>query len=126
MAEESEPTFQYTIYADVTDTTGETRSAQRGVNVGYTALAATLTADDWQTDDKPVEITVRTTTLDGEGQQAEGVLKIYRLQQPEKVERAPLGRAALLSARIGGGKVDADRRTRPVQPQLVAVGRSGL
>ena len=90
VAEESEPTFSYTINVDVIDTTGETRSSQRTVNVGYTALAATLTAGDWQTDDKPVEISVRTATLDGEGQAAEGVLKIYALKQPDKVERAPL------------------------------------
>lgn len=88
---ESEPTFQFTIYADVIDTTGETRSAQRVVNVGYTALAATLTAADWQVDDKPVSITVSTTTLDGEGQKAEGVLKVYALKQPQQVVRLPLG-----------------------------------
>ena len=52
--------FHYEISADVTDTTGETRSASHGVVVGYTALQASLTADDWQTDDKPVEITITT------------------------------------------------------------------
>src|SRR5262249_30778097 len=80
--------FQYTISADVTDTTGETRSGSKSINVGYTALSATLTADDWQVADKPVEMTVRTTTLDGEGQAAKGTLKIYALKQPEKVQRA--------------------------------------
>src|SRR5262249_30628870 len=70
VAPSSEPTFQFTVYADVTDTTGETRSANKSVNVGYTALAATLSADDWQVAEKPVEVTVRTTTLDGEGQAA--------------------------------------------------------
>ena len=54
--EESEPTFRFTVYADVTDTTGETRSAQRTVNVGYTALQATMSADDWLTDNEPVKI----------------------------------------------------------------------
>ena len=68
--EESEPTFRYTIYADVTDTTGETRSAQRTVNVGYTTLAASMSANNWLTVDDPVEINIRTTTLDGEGQKA--------------------------------------------------------
>jgi uncharacterized protein YfaS (alpha-2-macroglobulin family) len=90
VAEESEPTFNFTIYADVIDTTGETRSAQRSVNVGYTALAATLSADAWQTDEQPVEVSVRTTTLDGEGQAAQGVLKIYSLRQPKQVQRSPL------------------------------------
>jgi len=88
--EQSEPTFQFVVHADVTDTTGETRSAQQSVNVGYTALAATLAASEWQVDDAPAEITVRTTTLDGEGQKAEGVLKIFALQQPAQVVRPPL------------------------------------
>jgi hypothetical protein len=46
VAEKDEPTFQYSIFADVTDTTGETRSAQQVVQVGYTACGPTLTADD--------------------------------------------------------------------------------
>ena len=71
VAEKEEPTFQYEISADVTDTTGETRSASRGVVVGYTALQASLAAGDWQTDAKPVEITIATQSLDGEGQKAE-------------------------------------------------------
>jgi uncharacterized protein YfaS (alpha-2-macroglobulin family) len=112
VSEESEPTFNYTIYADVIDTTGETRSASKSVNVGYTALAATLTADDWQTDDKPVEISVRTTTLDGEGQATEGVLKIYALKQPDKVERGPLvGRYYPVPRR--GGKVNLADAPKP-------------
>ncbi|NIP84407.1 MAG: hypothetical protein GTO03_02150, partial [Planctomycetales bacterium] len=88
VSEQSEPTFQFTVSADVTASTGETRSAQRVINVGYTALKAALSAADWLTIDKPVELAVSTTTLDGEPQAAEGVIKVYRLQQPEKVARA--------------------------------------
>ncbi|MDH3719374.1 MAG: MG2 domain-containing protein, partial [Planctomycetota bacterium] len=104
VSEDSEPTFQFTVYADVTDTTGETRSANRVVNVGYTALSATLTADDWQVAAKPVEITVRTTTLDGEGQKATGKLKIYALKQPDKVQRPPL--AGHYYPHYRAGKID--------------------
>jgi len=88
--EKDEPIFRYTVHADVTDTTGETRSGDQTVQVGYTALQATLGAADWQTVDEPVQITIKTTTLDGEAQRAEGSLKIYRLKQPEKVERPKL------------------------------------
>jgi RNA polymerase sigma factor (sigma-70 family) len=88
--EKTEPTFTYTVYADVTDTTGETRSGSQSVRVGYTALSATINADEWQTQDKPVEWTVGTTTLDGEPQAAEGTVKIYVLKQPEKVVRVSL------------------------------------
>lgn len=88
--EKDEPTFHYTVTADVTDTTGETRSAQNEVNVAYTALAAELTADDWQTNDQEVKIKVSTQTHDGEGQPAKGKLKIYKLQQPTAVHRPSL------------------------------------
>ena len=37
-----EPTFRYTITADVTDTTGETRTGTKSVQVGYVALRATI------------------------------------------------------------------------------------
>ena len=89
--EKDEPTFHFRVYADVTDTTGETRSAEQSVNVGYTALQASMSAPDWLTTEKPVEITVRTTTLDGVGQKAEGALKVYKLKQPESVQRGKLG-----------------------------------
>ncbi|GAA5506900.1 alpha-2-macroglobulin family protein [Novipirellula caenicola] len=89
--EESEPTFQFTVYADVTDSTGETRSDQRSVHVGYTALAATMTADDWQTSDEPVAISITTKTLDGDGQSAEGTVTVYQLKQPSEVVRPSLG-----------------------------------
>src|SRR5262249_52415637 len=51
---------------------------------------ASLTADDWQTNDKEVKITVKTQTHDDEGQAAKATLKVYRLKQPEKVQRAEL------------------------------------
>ena len=89
-AEEDEPVFAYQIHTDVTDNAGETRSAERTIQVGYVALRATLSIAEWQPAEKPVEVTLRTETLDGENQQAEGRLRIYRLKEPERVHRAEL------------------------------------
>ncbi|MBG29730.1 MAG: hypothetical protein CMI31_06990 [Opitutae bacterium] len=89
--EKDEPTFSYTVHADVIDTTGETRSGDRSVNVGYVALQASLSAADWQTADNPVKVSLKTTSLDGEGRIAEGSLKVHRLKEPESVQRAKLG-----------------------------------
>ncbi|MEY4177627.1 MAG: hypothetical protein RLY70_1201 [Planctomycetota bacterium] len=88
--EDSEPRFTFAVSADVTDGAGETRSADRQVTVGYTALAASLAADEWQQTDRPVAIRVRAESLDGEGRVAEGVLKVYRVEQPAEVTRASL------------------------------------
>lgn len=91
VSESDEASFSFSIYADVTDSAGETRSAQRAINVGFTALQARLSADDWQTDANPVELTINTTTLDGEPQLAEGSLKVRRLKEPERVQRPFMG-----------------------------------
>ncbi|MFT5466172.1 MAG: hypothetical protein ACI8UO_001270 [Verrucomicrobiales bacterium] len=88
--EEDEPTFQFSVYADVTDSAGETRSAQTVTNVGYTALRATISAGDWQEKGEAVEIAVSTTSLDGKGLAAKGKIKVYTLKQPDEVERAKL------------------------------------
>ena len=111
--EKDEPTFEFTVYADVTDTTGETRTMQRSVRVGYTALQATLSATEWQTSDKPVVITVDSKTLDGEGQAAAGTLKVYALKQPANVQRPELDSGhkpsrGALAMDAGGGQEKAD------------------
>ncbi len=86
----SEPKFSYTIYADVTDTTGETRSNSVTITVGYTALNAAVAIDEWQTESKPVAVNVATTTLDGKPQSADATINVYRLQSPESVSRVKL------------------------------------
>ena len=107
------------VSADVTDTNGETRSAERTVQAGYTALRASLTASDWLTAGKPVEITLSTTTLDGEPQKAEGSLKIYRLKQPEKVVRPDiLGQRPIHQPRAFAAAAKEPRR--PAKPQSAA------
>ena len=90
VSEKDEPTFRYIVHADVVDGTGETRSGDRSVNVGFVALQAALSAEDWQVATKPVKVTLKTTSLDGEGRISEGSLKIHRLKQPEQVQRAKL------------------------------------
>lgn len=84
---EQEPTFNYKVTADVTDTTGETRSADRSVRVGYAALEAELNAPDWNTANSDVKFDVSIKTLDDAGQKAKGSVKVYKLKQPEKVVR---------------------------------------
>lgn len=88
--EKTEPIFSFRVYADVTDSTGETRSQSQAVQVGYTALKAAISATEWQVPDQPVEWSLSTTTLDGEPQSVEGSLKVYALKQPGTVLRAAL------------------------------------
>ncbi len=85
--EKDDPSFVFEVTADVTDTAGETRSADRGVRVGYTALEASISAAAWLTAGQPATVTVSTRSLDAEPQVAEGSLKVYALEQPAKVHR---------------------------------------
>ena len=94
-----EPTFSYTIYADVTDSTGETRSAQKYIWIGSIALNASVSADAWQTIDNPVEVKVRTTDSSGQKLSAKGKLTIYRVIEPRSPHRPSMGGYTLPSRR---------------------------
>jgi hypothetical protein len=106
--EKDEPTFVFQINADVTDSAGETRSADRAIRVGYTALETMISADDWQTDGTPVELKLETKTLDGEAQVAEGSAKIYDLQGPATVHRPHLSgpQPWRYGGEFGGGQAE--------------------
>ena len=112
--EKDEPTFVFQINADVTDSAGETRSADRAIRVGYTALEAMISAEEWQTDGKPVELKLETKTLDGEPQVAEGSVKIYDLQAPDNVHRPPLAdyEPWRYGGKFGGGGAGEDEPAR--------------
>jgi hypothetical protein len=112
--EKDEPTFVFEINTDVTDSAGETRSAEHGIRVGFTALEAMLSAEDWQTADKPVELKIETKTLDGEPQTAEGSVKIYELQPPEKTHRAALGGENYYPPQSGNGGGDEADLANPI------------
>jgi uncharacterized protein YfaS (alpha-2-macroglobulin family) len=103
--ESDEPSFDYTIYADVTDTTGETRSSQVNIRIGYTAIQAHMSTASWLTDVDPVEVGISTSTLDGVPQSADVVVKIHRLRAPATVQRPKLSGGY---HRYGGQKPPAD------------------
>ena len=90
VSQQHAPTFRFTIHVDVTDISGETRSARHTINVGYTALQTHLSAPAWITAHQAFDLSLHTTSLDGVGQKAEGILTVYRLQPPDHVHRAPL------------------------------------
>ncbi|MBX9628622.1 MAG: hypothetical protein K2X82_32795, partial [Gemmataceae bacterium] len=109
-----DPSFRYTVTADVTDTTGETRTGTKSIEVGYTALRATITLGEWQTAGEPVKLTVSTTTLDGEPQQAKGTLKVYALKQPDTVVRPEIDGGPRFPRPVPAGAKPAPDPTKPV------------
>jgi uncharacterized protein YfaS (alpha-2-macroglobulin family) len=118
--EKDEPVFEFTVHADVTDTTGETRSSRRVVRAGYTALQAAISAADWQTPDKPVELIITTTTLDGEPQPAAGTVRVHALKQPARVVRPEL--VARPIHWRGGGIQRPETEPNPADPDTWELG----
>lgn len=115
---ETHPIFTYSVVADVTDSTGETRSDEFTTSVGYVALEASISANDWQTTDKPVQFNLTTNSLDGKPLPADGKVKVYRLVEPQSVIRAgnlsqihypvPRRRGGSPPPRIGAGPANTD------------------
>ena len=85
-----EPSFSFNVTANVTESTGETRSQTQTIRVGYTALATSLNAPNWMSGGKPIELTVGTQSLDGIPEPASGSVAIYALSQPLRPVRTPL------------------------------------
>ncbi|HLH52979.1 MAG TPA: alpha-2-macroglobulin family protein [Verrucomicrobiae bacterium] len=121
---QDEPTFVFQVNADVTDSAGETRSAGQSVQVGYTALEATLGASDWQTTAAPVEVLVTTRSLDGQPQVAEGRVLVYDLQAPARAQPAPLNGSVLFFGRDLSGQVTGDEPNQDLSnPNNWSLGR---
>ncbi len=81
----NEPVFEYKVIADVTDSSGETRSTQTSLRVGYTALQANISTDSWLSDEEPVQLTLSTSTLNGTPQASKNTLTLFALREPTEV-----------------------------------------
>jgi len=81
------PTYNYTVYADVTDINGETHSTQKNVMVGYKSLNISVDIPAQLEKSGKPEFPLYTTNLNGEKDSAKGTIKIYKLKQPDKIFR---------------------------------------
>ncbi len=88
IAADQKPQYTYTLYADVTDISGETRSSESSVNVGYISLLASVSVPDEVNRDSTVNFKVSTTNLGGEFEAADVKITIHELKQPDRVFRS--------------------------------------
>ena len=87
-----DPSFEFTVTAEVTDETGEERTATASFEIGTVAWRANVwVGDKWQTPDKPVAARVTLSSLAGAPVPVAGTLKAYRLLAPERPVRKPAG-----------------------------------
>lgn len=81
----NKPEYYYTVYADVTDIAGETRSSQTSVTVGYVALNVQLDLPEKIALEATRELTIQTKNLNGEFEAAKGTITIQALEQPKQI-----------------------------------------
>src|SRR5690606_9235663 len=84
IAPSTKPEFNYTIYADVTDITGETQSAKQYIRVGYIALHANIDLPDQVNSDSLKNLKIVTQNLNGQPEPAKGSMVINSLKTPDQ------------------------------------------
>ncbi|MCE9539445.1 MAG: hypothetical protein K8R85_09535, partial [Bacteroidetes bacterium] len=82
-----QPTYSFTVYADVTDINGETHSSQTNVRVAYTALTLDINIPALLEKENKEAFIISTTNMSGQFQPAQGNVEIYKLKEPEKTYR---------------------------------------
>lgn len=83
-----QPTYSYTVYADVTDINGETHSSQTYVSVAYTALNLNVNIPTLLENENKEAFAIYTTNMSGQFASAQGKVEIFKLKEPEKTFRS--------------------------------------
>src|SRR5690606_28896653 len=82
------PVFTYTVYADVTDTQGETQEANHPVKLGYHNLELDLNVPEEIDAKDNLEITVNSTNLNGKFIATDLKLEIYKSSVTKNLQLA--------------------------------------
>ncbi len=82
---ENKPEFNYTIYADVTDITGETQSNQTYMKVGYISMTLDVPIAKQINVDSLQKLKLVTQNLNGEFEPAKGTIKVELLKAPNQI-----------------------------------------
>ncbi len=88
----SDPTFSYTVYAEVTDINGETHSSSTYTAVGYKSLRVGVNIGTIDKDSISVDpqFAIQTTNQSGSFIAAKGEIKVFRLKMPDRAFRKRL------------------------------------
>ncbi len=81
------PVFDYTVYADITDINGETRSGEQMVSVSYQSLILKTDIPGILPADSLKSLTIRTENMNGEYQPAQVKVLITKLKEEKRLIR---------------------------------------
>jgi len=82
-----EPVFDYTVYADVTDINGETRSGEKSVSVSYKSLMLVSSVPASLPADSLKSLSIRTQNMNGEYEPATVKVTITKLKEEKRLIR---------------------------------------
>ena len=82
-----EPVFDYTVYADVTDINGETRSGEKSVSVSYKSLILVSTIPATLPVDSLKSLSIRTENMNGEFEPAIVKVSVSKLIEENRLIR---------------------------------------
>lgn len=82
-----EPVFDYTVYADVTDINGETRSGEKSVSVSYKSLMLVANVPATVPADSLKYLSIRTQNMNGEYEPAVIKVTISKLKEEKRLIR---------------------------------------
>jgi hypothetical protein len=84
---QSQPSFSYIISVDITDTTGETQSANKTINLGSVTVNANMIIDDTINMDSNRSLKLETTNLNGNFEPLKGKIVIEKFKKMKRVYR---------------------------------------
>ena len=82
-----EPVFDYTVYADITDINGETRSGEQRVSVSYKSLLLKTTIPVSLPADSLKNLSIRTENMNGQFEPANIKVTITKLKEEKRLIR---------------------------------------
>ena len=87
LEKKDDPLFTYEISADVTDNSGETRSASAFIRLAYTAINLNVASEQTFNSNKTYSLQLSSETHNGNKVKANGRYQIIELNQPDKPQR---------------------------------------
>ncbi|MFN0274883.1 MAG: alpha-2-macroglobulin family protein, partial [Chitinophagales bacterium] len=87
ISKDQKPQFTYTVYADVIDLNGETRSGQASASVGYISQLIEVSVPQTISRDSIQKISIKTTNLNYAFEPAAGTITIHKLNSPDRLFR---------------------------------------
>ena len=87
VSKKDQPVFDFKVFVDVTDVSGETRSGTAQISAGYSALQVSWNLSDRMTLDSMNRVILSATNMSGQPQEAQGTIIFHRLKEPDVLFR---------------------------------------